>query len=440
MAGQRWLIGGLPALALVLSASAAQAQTLLRDPDIEYALSRLLQPLVAVSGLSKGQVDVLVIKDDRMNAFIVNDRTIFVHSGLILRIGSAAELQAVLAHELAHITNGHITRRIANAQAAGRAQAAGLALGIAAALAGSGDAAAGLALGTGSSAQRRFLSHTRAEEAAADASGLRYMAEAGIDPGAAVTLLDRFRGQEALNVTRQDPYVRGHPLTRDRLRAVKGLAAGLRVAPIEQGGAEYWFARAQAKLGAFLRKPGFTLRKVAKSDRSDIAVMRRAIALHRRPDPKAARAEIDRLASMRPEDPFVHELRGQILLESRDVAGAVRAYGRAVQLAPRNALILAGLGRAQLAAGNATQALDVLSRARARDPRDPRMLRDLAVAYAKTGQNGQASLATAERYALLGRMEDAAVHAKRAEGLLPNGSPGWRRAQDILAAQKKRRR
>lgn len=420
-------------LGLILSGLGSNAQTLLRDPDIEHALKQLANPLIATAGLSPARIDVLVIKDDKMNAFIIDDRTVFLHSGLILRLGSAAELQAVIAHEIAHIANGHVSRRMANIRSRNRAAIAGIAVGVAAGLAGAGQAAGGLAVGLSSSAERRFLSHSRAEEAAADASGLRYMAEAGVDPGATVTLLDRFRGQEVLSQTRQDPYVRSHPLTRDRMRTVKGLAAGLRVTPVDQSAANYWFLRARGKLSAFLRKPGWTLRRVEKSDRSDIAVMQRAIAFHRKPDPKAARREIDHLAALRPNDPFVHELRGQILLESGDVRGAVSAYGRAAEIASRNALVLSGLGRSLLASGNHARALEVLSRARDRDPRDPRLLRDLAVAFARSGQTGQASLATAERYALLGRASDAAIHAKRAVGALPTGSPGWRRAQDILS-------
>jgi predicted Zn-dependent protease len=150
---------------------------------------------------------------------------------------------------------------------------------------------------------------------------------------------------------------------------------------------------------------------------------------------------------MRPNDPYYQELQGQILFESRNFGAAVQAYARAVQLAPREPLILAGYGRALLAAdtrsGNA-QALDVLGRAYARDPFDPRMLRDLALAYARSGNNGMASAVTAERYAVLGQMEDAEIHATRASGLLPTGSGGWLRAQDVLrvaeAAQNRRNR
>ncbi len=415
----------------------AAARSLIRDADIEYALARLAQPLIAAAGLNANRIDVLVINDDSMNAFVVNDRAVFLHSGMILRLDTAAELQAVIAHELAHIANGHIARRMTNRRAASTVGGIAVALGAAAALAGEGAAGAALGVGAANSANRRFLTHTRAEEAAADASGLRFMADAGVDPAAAADVLSRFRGQEALSIDRQDPYLRGHPLTRDRIRAVEGLAAALPVRPGGDGGADYWFARAQGKPSAFLRAPSWTLRRLGDEAGSDIAMMRRAVALHRQPDPEGARAAINQLVAARPEDPFVHELKGQILLESRAFGPAIAAYEQAAALAPRNALVLAGLGRALLTredAASTRRALGVLEDARARDPRDARMMRDLAVAHARLGQNAMASLATAERYALLGRGTDAVLHASRAAGALPQGSPAWRRADDILRA------
>jgi predicted Zn-dependent protease len=50
------------------------------------------------------------------------------------------------------------------------------------------------------------------------------------------------------------------------------------------------------------------------------------------------------------------------------------------------------------------------------------------------GNRGMASVLTAERYAMAGRLKDARIHAERASDLLPRGSPGWQRAQDILVA------
>ncbi len=76
----------------------------------------------------------------------------------------------------------------------------------------------------------------------------------------------------------------------------------------------------------------------------------------------------------------------------------------------------------------------MLEKARARDGQDARVLRDLGQTYATLKQPGMASVVTAERYAFQGRLKDAGIHAKRAVGLLPRGSAGWQRAQDVLSA------
>ncbi|SDN30448.1 Putative Zn-dependent protease, contains TPR repeats [Lutimaribacter pacificus] len=420
---------------VVALALPAQARGLIRDPDIEHALAELARPVLNAAGLSPTQVRILVIDDPGLNAFIVDNRHIFIHSGMLMKLDSPAQVQAVIAHEAAHIQNGHIASRLQSAQAANTISGLGIALAMAAAASGAGgQAASGLALGVAGSANRVFMSHTRAEESSADASGLRYMVRAGIDPKAFIEVLDIFRGQELLSESRQDPYARTHPLSRDRLRAVTAQAGAAQVASPPPQDAAYWFARATGKLSAFSRAPAWTLRRLNESPTEDIRLMRTAIAHHRQPDTRRAMAAIDKLAAMRPTDPFVHELRGQILLESRQAGAAVAAYKRATDLAPGNALIMGGYGRALLAADNPRAARDALERARARDFRDPRVLRDLAVAYAKTGDPGLASVVTAERYALAGRFDDALVHARRAEGLVPRGSRAGLRAQDVISA------
>lgn len=410
--------------------------SLLRDADMEYALRQLAAPVLSAAGLSSSQVKILVIDDGSLNAFVADSQHIFLHSGLIMKIKSAPALQAVIAHEAAHISNGHIARRVANMRSARTAAGLGLLLAAATAAAtGNGEAAAGIAIGTQSSALRRFFSHTRAEEAAADASSIRFLKRAGIPTSGAVEVMEIFRGQEVLSVGRQDPYMRTHPLSRDRLRALQGLAAGNPGGEINAA-SEYWFSRAKGKLTAFKRAPNWTTRRVKSSAKDDISLMRLSVAYHRQSKTKKAINAIDRAIALRPKDPFYLDLKAQILLESRQFQAATQIYARAAKLAPRNSLILAGLGRAQLASGQPKAALKVLESARGRDASNGRLLRDLAVAYAKVNKPGMASVVTAERYALQGRMKDAELHAKRASGLLPRGSGPWQRAQDVLSAAK----
>ncbi len=441
MASHRFILRALRGIALaaaLVQSGLASAQVMIRDAEIERSLSELAAPIIQAAGLSPSRIQITVLKDDSLNAFVVDASHIFVNSGLILRLKTVQEVQAVLAHEIAHIANGHLTRRPANARAAQKAAIASFALGGLAAVTGNTEAGVGLAAGGINSAQRKFFAHTRAEEASADQSALRYMATAGVDPQAMRDVLEVFRGQEVLNIARQDPYAVTHPLKRDRIRAVEGYVATYKDRAREPSdNTKYWYARLNAKLGSFLRNPSYTLRRVKKNDTSEIALLTKAIAYHQMPDPKQAIANVNALIAKRPKDPYYNELKGQILLESRQFKAAEQAYRKAAALAPRQPLILAGLGQTLLAQDSAAktrEALKVLKSAYARDRRNPRLLRDLAVAYAKTDQPGLASVTTAERYAVLGRLKDAGIHANRALGLLPRGSAGWKRAQDIADA------
>ena len=415
-----------------LIATPVAAINLVRDADIEHALTELSRPILIAAGLSLAQIKILVLDSSAPNAFVVDHRHIFVSSGLILRSKRPSMLQSVIAHEAAHIANGHVTRRSQNMASARNAAAFGIALGIMTGAL-SGDYAAGgtVALGASNSAQRLFLSHTRAEESAADRAALSYMTRAGIDPRGMSEVLDIFVGQENLSAARQDPYTRTHPLSRDRSRAVTAFAQAQETRQADPK-ALYWHARATGKLAAFTRKPSQTLKAKQSVTSADIHHMRRAVALSRQGKLDEALLEISKAEKLRPKDAYYKDLKAELLMRHKRFGASAKAYAQAVQLAPQNALIRAGYGRALLANKQDAKALSILKKARSQDFRNLRMLRDLAVAYAKQGQNAMASLVTAERYALQGKIKDAKLHAKRASDRLPTGSPSWQRAQDVL--------
>ncbi|MEL7462572.1 MAG: M48 family metalloprotease [Pseudomonadota bacterium] len=428
------------AIALPLSAGAAFSQTLIRDAEIERTLSRLTNPILDAAGLQRNAVDVFIVSDPNLNAFVFGGRNMVFNTGLLARIDRPEALMSVIAHETGHITGGHLTRRAVNAENLQGPATVGLLLAlIAGAAAGSPELAIAGAAGSEAAARRSFLAYTRAEEASADQAGATYLERAGIDPAYALDVLRIFRGQEVFQAGNVDPYALTHPLSAERIallqdRAASTTARGGRVSE----DLAYWHLRMRAKLSAFLSRPNRTLSQLeeAEEPESEISRLRRAIALHLLPDPPAALAEIDELIALRPEDPFYWELKGQIYFESGRAAEAVEPYRKAVSLAPEEPLIRGGLGRALLAAdgpGDADEALTELELANRGGGANPSILRDLALAHARAGDNARASLATAERYALQGASRDALIHARRALDQLPVGSPGWLRADDIRA-------
>ena len=426
--------------ALAISSVSIAAQGLIRDAEIETSLKRIAAPILQKAGVGANTIKFYVVNDRSMNAYVAGGRNIFIHHGLITRLENVEQLQAVIAHEVAHITGGHLAQRSADFQRARTAAGLGLILSAAAAAAGSGEAALGIAAGSQSASQRAFLTHTRAQEASADQAGVRYMAAAGIDPKAALKVFELFQGQDLLTANRRDPYTLTHPLNSARMASIRGFANSYKVKPAPKNNSQYWYSRMKAKFIGFIGNPTSTLRRIKKSDTSEVATYTRAIAYHNKPDRKRAAAEISKLLKIRPNDPYYNELNGQFQLENGNTANSITAYKKAVSLAPKEPQLLAGLGRAYIAAKNYKAALSVLKKSYARDGKDGRMLRDLALAYAKTGNAGWASVVTAERYALSGNFKVASNHAKRAQGLLGKGTTGWLKAEDVLIYAKRSKR
>ncbi|WP_161861260.1 M48 family metalloprotease [Algicella marina] len=418
----------------LLMPGAAFAQGLIRDAEIERTLGMIADPIFRAAGLSPSQVDIYIIDNPRMNAFVAGGNNIFIHTGMLRRLKTVDQLRAVIAHETGHITGGHIARRNEKLRQTRGVAGIGALLAVAAAAAGGGRGALAVGGLTQEAALRDFLSHNRAEESSADQASLRYMIAAGADADAIIEVMKMFSGQEILSQSRADPYVRTHPLWRDRMRYLEDRVANAPAPRTEDPAISYWHARMVAKFNGFIGTPDRTLSQY-KDDKTEIGALARAVAYHQRPDIRRAMATVDSLIKARPKDPYYWELKGQFLLENGKAGEAVRAYRQSAALAPNEAQILSGLGRALVAVdqdGATREALPVLERARSMDDRNPQTFRDLAIVYARTGQNGKASLATAERFALQGKLQDASVHARRAAAQLPEGSAGWRQAQDIL--------
>ncbi|MFM5950627.1 MAG: M48 family metalloprotease, partial [Novosphingobium sp.] len=130
-------------LAMTLIAQPAMAQSILRDAETEALLHDMATPLIRAAGLDPRNVAIVLVGDQSINAFVAGGQAIYIHSGLINEAGSALEGQGVIAHELGHITGGHVISDGGSREAQGISILSLLLGGIAAA-AGSGDAAMGV--------------------------------------------------------------------------------------------------------------------------------------------------------------------------------------------------------------------------------------------------------------------------------------------------------
>src|SRR6478609_7653543 len=138
----------LATLALAAQPIAAQETSILRDAETERLLKDLVNPLVVAAGMPKDAVDVVIVSDPTLNAFTAGGQRIYVNSGLLNSADNANQVQGVLAHELGHIVGGHSIGIGEEIGKANKISILSLLLGVAAAVAGAGEAAMGaMALG-----------------------------------------------------------------------------------------------------------------------------------------------------------------------------------------------------------------------------------------------------------------------------------------------------
>lgn len=315
--------------AITLAAQPVAAQSILRDAETEQFLLDIANPLVEAAGLQAGNVDIVLINDPSINAFVAGGQAIYIHSGLIEAADSANEVQGVIAHELGHITGGHIIRAGEGYQQATSITLLSMLAGIGAALAGAGDAAMGIMMAGQTAALSRLLSFTRTQEASADAAGAQYLSAAGISGKGSLAFFGKLLNLEFRHGVSQDDetgFWRTHPLSGDRIASLKQV---YEVDPAwntpSNPEIEKRFARIKAKLKGYVARPEDTLRDFPESDTSTPALVARAYAYHKDARMDRALAEVDNLLEREPRDPFFLELKGQVLLEFGQAAGGARS-------------------------------------------------------------------------------------------------------------------
>ncbi|MGH7185862.1 MAG: M48 family metalloprotease, partial [Pseudomonadota bacterium] len=359
----------------------------------------------------------------------------------LMRSSDPLEVMGVIAHETGHIAGGHLARTQEVLRTASIEAILAAVLGAAAAVVGGGDVGAAVITGGTSIAQGSLLQYTRAQEAAADQAGVSYLERAGYSSRGLLDFMGVLAGEEALLPDNQDPYLRTHPLTRERIDSLRHFVEISRYsdkpAPPELVALH---GRMVGKLVGFLEPLGRVLRRYPESDQSLEARYARAIAYYRASDLKKALPLLDQLLAEHPEDAYFNELRGQILFENGRLAEAVESYQRAVDLDPTEPLLRLGLAQSQLETERADlvkPALAHLEDVVRREPRNGFAWRLLAIAYGRSDQIGMTALALGESALARGNAAEAKAQAERAMRILPENSPAWIRAQDIKSAAKR---
>ena len=419
-----------------LAANSALAEPLIRDAEIEHTLRSYADPIFRVDGLKPSAVKLFIVEDDSLNSYVAGGANMFIYTGLLLECPTPDMVIGVMAHETGHIVGGHLAQGSEKLKDAQIGSILTFVLGAAAAAA-SGNAGAAAAVITGGQNMvgRNFIAFTRAHEEAADQSALNALDKLNISAAGFLKMFEVLRRHEREHAGSPDPYMLTHPLTSLRIEHVRD---HVNSSKIPEGQYPHSFdmphQRMIAKLYGFIESPEHTFAKYPISNTSVPARMARAIAYYKMPDLSRSLKEMDSLLKDSPNDPFFHELKGQILFENSRPKEALSSYQAAVKLLPDSALLLADLGKVELAQNDSTlisSAIAHLEKSTILDDANPSTWRLLATAYGKAGNTGMAALSLAEEAIIEADPKQALSQLAQATQLLKPDTPAYRRAQDI---------
>ena len=435
----------LLAAGLALPLAPANAQSVIRDAEIEQLTRDYANPLLRAAGVNASATKIILINDRSFNAFVANGRKIFINLGALVETKTPNEIIGVLAHETGHIAGGHLSnlhQELARAQimsivgmlagagamvATARSNRPGSSVG--------SDAAGqmGLLLGPQELVRRTLLSYVRGQEEAADRAAVKYLTSTGQSPKGLLTTLERFQNDALFKTSSIDPYTISHPLPRERISNLEAAAKGATTyATTDSPTLQLRHDLMRAKLVGFMGNASEISRRYPVADNSLPARYARAISAYRVGRQSDALTLIEGLIGSQPANPYFHELKGQVLLEAGRAREAIGPLRRAAALAPSGLPIRTMLGHALVASDQTAEAIGVLTKVTQADPEDGDAYQFLAMAYDRKGDTPQAQLSAAQGFFLSGKYVEARTQADRAKKQFKEGSPGWLKADDIL--------
>ena len=408
---------------------------LVRDVELEDFTREILIPLTKTSNLTDNRIDLYFIKSNEINAFVTSGQAIFINTELIIQSETYSEYLGVLAHELAHINGGHVSRTKNQISNLSNKSMPIYLLGVLGILGGQADAGIAAMMIGSASIQDGYLYYSRTQEAAADQAAISLLCKSkqpvkGLEKF--LKLLDR----STLENSRDYQYKTTHPQTIDRYSWIQSSYTkypncNYEIDPKKQKR----FELIKAKLLAYTHDQN----EVAAiyKDKDNI-FSKYALATNNFVNGNKIES-VDILNSLiqdDPQNPFYHELLGEIYYSLGDFKKAIDQQEKTISLLSKtNDLHLMMLGSYLLAEKsneNIIKSIVILNNSLFINRTNSYAWYLLAKAYALNNDLSLAQYASAERYYLRRDKALALSFAKKAIKNIDKDTVEWYRTNDLI--------
>ena len=379
------------------------------DPEVVEYIEGLGYRLAAHSGEVTIPFTFFVVEHSLINAFAAPGGYIGINSGLVTATQSESELAAVLAHEIAHVTQRHLARSLELQSQSNLPIMAGL---IAAILIGtqSPQAGVGVAAAVQGGAIQALLDFTRANEQEADRVGIQTLASADLDPRAMPVFFERL--QESSRYYSAPPeFLSTHPVTASRIAESRARAEQYPYRQY-QDSLSYHLVRAKLKVydhetpveaAAYFED----ILNEGKAINETSAQYGLALALFEGGHFERARAMTHSLIEAEPERISFYRLLAGIETASGNMKEALFVYEDNLELYPQDRSLVRGYTQSLVKIGRAAQALKALDKYARVEQLDHVMHKIAAEAYDQLNNKRASHAALGEHYYLLGNLSRA---------------------------------
>ncbi len=381
---------------------------LVESPEINTYMNALGYRLLG-SANSQQPFTFFVVDDPSINAFAGPGGYIGIHTGLILAAESEGELAAVMAHEIAHVTQRHLARAFQKASAGSLQTAAAI---LAAILIGNPNVTqAAIALSTASNIQQQ-LNFTRDHEREADRVGIEILAQAGYDPRQMPAFFTRL--QQASRYMQSDlpELLRTHPVTPSRIADSSNRAEQFPPVKVQEGDDFYLV---QALLHTHHDERQERLKALTANKEPTVAqIYEQALWQLGAANLPRAKALNQELLSKAPEKDLFIALQARIELQQNNLAAAEERLAAALKLYPNHPLLTVLQVETQLRQDKASAAVALLRQLILQQERFPlpSYYQLLAKAEMANGRDSDSYQALAEYYYLIGQTRTAIEQLK----------------------------
>ncbi len=414
--------------------SVRKALPVVEDPLLSDYIERLGGRLLVAGGAGGRHFHFFLVDEPLINAFAGPNGHIGVYAGLILAAETESELAAVLAHEIAHVTQRHLMRAFEDTR---RMSLPATALLIGAAILGaqvSSDAGAAAIAGVQAAALQRQINFTRDNEKEADRIGIAMLADAGYNPYAMAGFFERLAKASRIQESGAPEMLRTHPVTTSRISDALGRAEdfGHRQRP---DSLRFHLVRAHLRERSY-RRPEQAVehfRATLREGRHANGTAERygyALALTRLGRVADARRQVQDLLAQHPAQEELVILDASLARRAGAAKEAVEHLREAFSLSPASLPLRMAYAEALIDVGRAADALKLLESAAPAKGTNPALFALMTQAAITAKDQGATYRYRAEQHYAQGEMEPA-IH--QLEAALRQGGLSYHDAARLQA-------